>query len=249
MRYVAVVLIGLLVAIARNAAGQGYGYEVVPWRLSGYLGEGSTGSATNDECQFDAASARCRSDFSGAGATFIVVDREPSIVSGLAAGVAIDIWYKSSVGTGTYSFSGNDVNWSVPADTVGRTITVCGWDNSLLSNPMPIAGVDCDYLAASTVLINSEANYLFRASGAAGTIEATAYNFRYIVPDSALPPPTPTPPITTTTHTVALPSGDVAAIPMEATAGEIIVAAGIALLIGLALFEHLRRLAQGARAR
>lgn len=63
------------------------------------------------------------------------------------------------------------------------------------------------------------------------------------------PAPTPTPAITNTTYTVQLPSGGQGVIELRATAGELIVAAGVALLFALWLFDQLRRLAQGARAR
>lgn len=63
------------------------------------------------------------------------------------------------------------------------------------------------------------------------------------------PAPTPTPAITNTLYTVQLPSGGQGVIELKATVGDLMVAAGVALLSGLWLFDQLRRLAQGARAR
>lgn len=244
-RYVAFIAVLVAITLPAVAAAQ-YGYQAEAFELGTLITTQSIGSYDSGACDFDALSVRCRAQFSGNGAWWLVVDRDINIAS--AAGLAVDMWYRTSSASDWRVTTNSFTHWIIPSASVGQHITLCAYDDAKLANVAVLAGIHCDYSLANSGTSNplNDLAIGVGSQGSSGTIEATFYNFRHIIPGTV---PTPAPPITSTTHTIELPSGDVASVPMTATAGDIFVAAGVALLIGLALFEHLRRMAQGARAR
>lgn len=248
---VVAILVGALLLMVSVAAAQSYGYVAVPFGLNSLVEVGGSGNFDDGVCSHDEISIRCWASFSGAGGNaWLVLTRLDAGLSGSVAGIAVDVFYRTpDISSGDWRIYGQGANyWIVPASSSGRNITVCAYNGVEVSDVAALAGIHCDYSLQNNGLTNVGANIALGvgSQGSSGTIEATLYNFRYIVSEGVLPTPTPmptpAPAITSTIHSVSLPSGAVATVPMEVSAGQIIVIGAIGFLITLHLWEVARGL-------